>query len=162
MGVYASLYTDLIQGLADPDIPPFVVTEFETYTGLSSDDVGFAEAAATLGAQTGLSTFVSFAAFGLILFLKPPSRFFASWTRPDGDRRPAVLVAVLVVAFSGGLFVPWFTDYFGLTDAAEPVFQTVLPALLVWFCVLSAVYRFRLLDRALGLRDLTATGTSPR
>ena len=69
---------------------------------------------------------------------------------------------MLVVAFSGGLYVPWFTDYFGLTDAAEPVFQTVLPALLVWFCALSAVYRFRLLDRALGLRDLAATGTSPR
>jgi cation-transporting ATPase E len=162
VGVYASLYTGLIQGLADPDVPAFVVTEFESYTGLSSGDVGFAEAAATLGAQTGLSTFVSFASFGLILFLKPPSRLFASWTRPDGDRRPAVLVAVLVVAFSGGLFIPWFTDYFGLTDAAEPVFQTVLPALLIWFLVLSAVYRFCLLDRALGLRDLTRAGASPR
>jgi cation-transporting ATPase E len=60
------------------------------------------------------------------------------------------------------LFVPWFTDYFGLTDAAEPVFQTVLPALLVWFGVLSAVYRFRLLDRALGLRDLAGPDASPR
>jgi cation-transporting ATPase E len=152
--VYARLYTGLIQGLSDPGIPSFVVTEFEQYTGLSSDDVGFAEAAATLGAQTGLSTFVSFAAFLLILFLKPPWRFFASWTRPDGDRRPAVLVAVLVVAFSAGLFVPWFTDYFGLTDAAEPVFLTVLPALVLWFAVLTAAYRLRLLDRALGLAAL--------
>ncbi len=148
--VYARLYTALIQGLADPGVPRFVVTEFERYTGLSQDDVGFAEAAATLGAQTGLSTFVSYAAFLLILFLKPPSRFFASWTRPDGDRRPALLVAALVVAFSAGLFVPWFTDYFGLTDAAEPVFFTVLPALVLWFAVLSATYRLRLLDRVLG------------
>jgi cation-transporting ATPase E len=154
VGVYATLYTGLIQGLSSPDIPPFVVAEFESYTGLSSDDVGFAEAAATLGAQTGLSTFVSFAAFLLILFLKPPSRFFASWTRPDVDKRPAVLVAVLVVAFSGGLFVPWFTDYFGLTDAAEPVFFTVLPALVLWFVLLSAAYRFRVLERALGLAHL--------
>ena len=95
-------------------------------------------------------SFVSFAAFLLILFLKPPSRYFASWTRPDGDKRPAVLVAVLTVAFSIGLFVPWFTDYFGLSDAAKPVFFTVLPALLIWFTALSAAYRFRLLDRVLG------------
>ena len=132
-------------------MPAFVVTDFESYTGLSSADVGFAEAAATIGAQTALSTFVSYAAFLLILFLRPPNRFFASWTRPDGDRRPAVLVVALVAVFSAGLFVPAFTGYFGLTDAADPVFRTVLPALVVWFLLLSAVYRARLLDRALGL-----------
>jgi cation-transporting ATPase E len=60
-------------------------------------------------------------------------------------------VAVLVVTFSGLLFVPWFTDYFGLTDAADPVFRTVLPALLIWFGLMTAAYRFRVLERALGL-----------
>ena len=151
VAVYTRLYTGLLEGLSEADLPPFVRDEFEDYTGLSSDDVGFAEAAATIGAQTGLSTFVSYAAFLLILFLKPPNRWFAAWTRPDGDRRPALLVAALVVVFSAGLFWPTFTDYFGLTDAAEPVFQTVLPALLLWFAVLTAVYRLRLLERALGL-----------
>jgi cation-transporting P-type ATPase E len=77
--------------------------------------------------------------------------FFASWTRPDGDRRPAVLVAALVAVFSAGLFVPAFTGYFGLTDAADPVFRTVLPALVIWFALLSVAYRLRLLERALGL-----------
>jgi cation-transporting ATPase E len=162
VAVYATLYTDLIDALAGPDFPAFAITEFEQYTGLSSDDVGFAEAAATLGAQTGLSTFVSYAAFVLILFLKPPSRLFASWTRPDGDKRPAVLAAVLVVAFSAGLYVPWFTDYFGVTDAAEPVFLVVLPTLVVWFLLLSGAYRFRLLDRALGLDLLAEPGSTQR
>ncbi|SDY94918.1 cation-transporting ATPase E [Geodermatophilus africanus] len=162
VAVYATLYTDLIDALAGPDFPAFAITEFEQYTGLSSDDVGFAEAAATLGAQTGLSTFVSYAAFVLILFLKPPSRLFASWTRPDGDKRPAVLAAVLVVAFSAGLYVPWFTDYFGVTDAAEPVFLVVLPTLVVWFLLLSGAYRFRLLDRALGLELLAEPGSTQR
>lgn len=44
---------------------------------------------------------------------------------------------------------------FGLTEAAGPVFQT---ALMVWFAVLSAAYRFRLLDRALGLGSLPEHG----
>jgi cation-transporting ATPase E len=120
--------------------------------------VGFAEAAATIGAQTALSTFVSYAAFLLILFLKPSTRLFSSWTRPDGDKRPALLVAALVMAFSGLLFVPWFTNYFGLTHAADPVFRTVIPALVLWFLALSAAYRFRVLDHALGLTHLSTSG----
>jgi cation-transporting P-type ATPase E len=162
VGLYAFHYTFLLEGFTGAVVPDFVVTDFERYTGLSSDDVGFAEAAATVGAQTALSTFVSFAAFLLILFLKPPNRLFASWTRPDGDRRPAWLVVGLVLAFSGGLFVPAFTDYFGLTGAADPVFFTVLPTLVVWFLLLSAAYRVRLLDRALGLANLPPDGPAGR
>jgi cation-transporting P-type ATPase E len=150
VGLYAYHYTFLFEGLSRAGTPAEVLADFESYTGLSSDDVGFADAAATIGAQTALSTFVSYAAFLLILFLKPPHRFFAAWTRPDGDRRPAVLVVVLVVVFSGLLFVPWFTDYFGLTQAADPVFRTVLPALVLWFALLSWAYRSRMLERALG------------
>ncbi|MFW3170984.1 HAD-IC family P-type ATPase [Geodermatophilus sp. CPCC 206100] len=154
VGLYAYHYTFLSEGLSGPDVPDGVLAAFESYTGLSSDDVGFPEAAATIGAQTALSTFVSYAAFLLILFLKPPHRLFASWTGPDGDRRPALLVVALVAVFTAGLFLPAFTTYFGLTDAADPVVMTVLPALVLWFLCLTAAYRFRLLDRALGLRQL--------
>jgi cation-transporting P-type ATPase E len=162
VAVYAYHYTTLLRGFSGSDVPDFVVTAFERWSGVSSSDVGFAEAAATIGAQTALSTFVSYAAFLLILFLRPPNRLFASWTRPDGDRRPAVLVAVLVVAFTGGLFVEPFTDYFGLTHAADPIFRTVLPALVLWFVLLTAAYRFRLLERALGLQQLpAASATGP-
>ena len=34
------------------------------------------------------------------------------------------------------------------------MFTTVLPALVLWFVALSAAYRFRVLDRALGLHEL--------
>ncbi|MGY1673021.1 hypothetical protein [Geodermatophilus sp. SYSU D00710] len=33
---------------------------------------------------------MSYAGLLLILFLEPPNRWFAAWTRPDGDRRPAL------------------------------------------------------------------------
>ena len=122
---------------------------------LSSDDLGFDEAAATIGAQSALSTFVSYAAFLLILFLRPSTQLFSSWTRPDGDRRPLLLVAALVLTFTGLLFVDRFTDYFGLTHAADPVFSTVLPVLVLWFGILSLAYRFRVLERALGLAPRT-------
>ncbi len=53
-----------------------------------------------------------------------------SWTRPDGDRRPAVLVAVLVVAFSGAAVRPLRSP----TTSGSPTQRTrcsatVLPAL---------------------------------
>ena len=133
-----------------------MISEFESYTGLTYTDADFTEAAATIGAQTGLSTFVCLASFVLILFLAPPTRFFAAWTPPTDDRRPAVLVAVLVAVFAAVLFVPALSTYFGLTGPARPVFTTVLPALVLWFAALSAAYRFRLLDRVLGLSELPA------
>ena len=131
VGVYAYLYTLVSQGV-ETDMPPSVIESFEGYTGLTYGvDAGFAEAAATIGAQTGLSTFVSLASFVLILFLEPPTRFFASWTRPSPDKRPALLVAVLLVVFAAVLFTPVLSDYFGLTGSALPVFTTVLP---LWRC----------------------------
>ena len=118
----------MLNGFSDPDLPATLIAEFEHYTGISSDDADFTEAAATVGAQTGLSTFVSLASFVLILFLMPPHRFFASWTRPTDDRRPAVLVVVLVAVFAAVLFVPALSDYFGLTGPAKPRVHHRAPA----------------------------------
>jgi cation-transporting ATPase E len=154
VAVYAALYTRVTSAFTGDKIPPFVVAEFERYTGLTAGDPGFTDAAATIGAQTGLSTFVSLASLLLILFLVPPARLFAAWTAPTGDRRPAVLVVVLLAVLVGALFTPAVSDYFDLTGAAPPVYTTVLPVLAVWFVVLSVAYRFRVLDRLLGLRHL--------
>jgi cation-transporting P-type ATPase E len=151
--VYAALYTRVTEFLTSGRTPAQVISAFESYTGLTYTDADFAEAAATIGAQTGLSTFVCLASFVLILFLAPPTRFFAGWTRPTGDRRPAVLVAVLVTAFAAVLFIPTLSNYFGLTGPARAVFTLVLPALALWFVALTAAYRFRLLDRVLGLDE---------
>jgi cation-transporting ATPase E len=157
VAVYAYLYTMVSQGLADANPPDRLIEEFERYTGLTYGvDAGFTEAAATLGAQTGLSTFVSLASILLILFLEPPSRLFASWTRPSPDKRPAVLVAALLAALVAVLFTPALSDYFGLTGPAPPVYSVVLPALAVWFVALGAAYRLRLLDRVLGFQTLFA------
>ena len=114
------------------------------------------ETAATIGAQTGLSTFVSMASLLLILFLEPPHRVFAVWRPPSPDRRPAVLVVALLAALLTALVVPTLRDYFGLTRPAGIVYEIALPLLVVWFVALGAAYRFRVMDRLLGLTDLLA------
>jgi cation-transporting P-type ATPase E len=158
--VYAYLYTTVTDFLSSGRTPARVISDFESYTGLTYNDDDFTEASATIGAQTGLSTFVCLASFLLILFLAPPTRFFAAWTRPTGDRRPTVLVIVLVAVFGAVLFVPTLSNYFGLTGPAPAVFDTVLPALALWFAALTAAYRLRVLDRVLGLGELPATGAT--
>jgi cation-transporting P-type ATPase E len=158
VAVYAFLYTKVAGAFTGTEVPARVVAEFERYTGLTYGvDTDFADAAATIGAQTGLSTFVSLASVLLILFLEPPSRLFAAWTRPTPDKRPALLVAALLIMLIIALFTPPLSDYFGLTGAAPPVYTTVLPVLVFWFLALSVAYRFRLLDRLLGLGDLPKT-----
>jgi cation-transporting ATPase E len=152
--VYAYLYRSVAAGFASGRTPAQVISAFESYTGLTYNDGEFATASSTLGAQTGLSTFVCLASFLLILFLAPPTRLFAAWTDPVTDRRPALLVAALSVAFAAVLFIPALYLYFGLTGPTSQVFSTVLPALALWFVTLSLTYRFRLLDRILGLGSL--------
>jgi cation-transporting ATPase E len=152
--VYAFLYERILRGVSSGRTPAQVISAFESYTGLTYTDADFTTAAATIGAQTGLSTFVCLASFVLILFLMPPTRVFAAWTRPVADRRPTLLVAGLLAAFAAVLFVPALSTYFGLTNAAAPVFTAVLPALALWFITLSAAYRLRLLDRILGVGQL--------
>jgi cation-transporting ATPase E len=152
--VYAFLYENVSRFLTSGRTPAEVVRDFESYTGLAYTDADFTTAAATIGAQTGLSTFVCLASFLLILFLAPPTRFFASWTRPTDDRRPTALVAVLVVVLGVVTTVPALYNYFGITSTNPFVLTVVLVPLVPWFAALSAAYRYRLLDRVLGLDGL--------
>lgn len=157
VAVYTYLYALIIRGFNDPNIRDRMVTEFQQYTDLTYGDAGFTQAAATIGAQTGLSTFVSLASILLVLFLKPPARLFAAWTPPTADKRPTVLVAALLVGLLAALIIPTLQNYFGLTRPADVVYETALPVLVVWFIALAAAYRYRLLDRLLGLPDLLGT-----
>ena len=159
VAAYTFLFTTITQGFDDPNLRDRLAAEFQQYTGLTYGvDADFVQAAATLGAQTGLSTFVSLASILLILFLEPPTRLFAAWTRPHPDKRPLVLVVALLAGLVAALVVPTLRDYFGLTRPAGIVYQTALPLLLVWFLALSAAYRLRVMDRLLGLADLVRDG----
>ena len=162
VAIYTFLYTSVTRGFDDPLVRDRLITEFEQYTDLTYGvDPDFVEAAATIGAQTGLSTFVSLASLLLILFLAPPTRWFAAWSHPVPDKRPAVLVAVLLAGLITALVVPALRDYFGLTRPAGIVYDTVLPMLLFWFLALAATYRFNVMDRLLGLSEMLTDSSAP-
>jgi cation-transporting P-type ATPase E len=56
--------------------------------------------------------------------------------------------------FAAVLFVPTLYSYFGLTAGNSYVLAICLIAVALWFAALTAAYRFRLFDRALGLDAL--------
>ena len=150
--IYTAIHQLILEGFSTGRTPLEIIDDFERYTGLDyGADADFPAAAATIGAQTALSTFFCYASFLLILFLAPPSRFFAAWTRPTGDRRPALLVAALFVTFSIVLMVPALWSYFGLTGPESFLFLIVLLSLLPWSAALTVALRYRLFDRLLGL-----------
>jgi cation-transporting P-type ATPase E len=156
--VYAYLYRQITVGFTESPFPEAVAL-FEQYTGISSGDPTFVAASATLGAQSGLSVFVSTTAIVLILFLEPPHRFFSAWTTVSPDRRPTWLALGLLVAFAVVLIVPATRTYFGLTAPDPPVLEVPAVALLLWFVSVSLVLRHRVLERILGLRvDTPAAG----
>jgi cation-transporting ATPase E len=148
VSVYAVLY-QFILTLPGKRVPDHLIARFEEFTGLLSSQATFTEQAATVVAQTGLTVFTSFAAFVLILFLKPPARLFASWTPVCRDKRPAILAGALAVTFCVILATPVLSDYFGLFPdvAAFAVAGIALPP---WFLLLSAVWRWNLLSRMIG------------
>ena len=155
--VYAYLYQLVITGLVTRDTPGGSGM-WERYTGLAASDPDFVEAAATLGAQSGLSVFVSSTAIVLILLLEPPHRIFTAWAPVSDDRRPTFLALALFAAFAVVLLIPATQEYFGLTAPDPPVVQASAVALVAWFVTLGLALRHRVLERILGLYPRPTVG----
>jgi cation-transporting P-type ATPase E len=155
--VYAYLYQLVTTGLTSTTDPRGTGL-WERYTGLAPGDPDFVEASATLGAQSGLSVFVSTTAIVLILLLEPPHRLFTAWTPVSSDRRPTWLALGLFVAFAVVLIVPATRAYFGLTAPDPPVLEIPGIALVLWFVTLSLALRSRVLEQVLGLHPRPTVG----
>jgi cation-transporting ATPase E len=159
--VYALLHAWLPARIHAGGMSADELARFEAITGTARSGPGFVEAAVTVGAQTGMSAFTTLSSFVLLLFLKPPHRFFAAWTAPVPDRRPAWLAALLTVTFLIVASVPALASSFGLAVAPE-VFVIAVPAVLVWYVALAAAFRCRVVDRLIGLAPRRATDPATR
>jgi cation-transporting ATPase E len=148
--VYALLHAWLPGRLRAEAMSTDELARFEAVTGVARSEPGFAEAATTLGAQTGVSAFTTLASFVLLLFLRPPHRFFAAWTAPVRDRRPAWLGGLLTVTFLIVAAVPVLSSSFGLAVVPE-LFVIAVPAVLVWYGALAAAFRSGVVDRLVAL-----------
>jgi cation-transporting ATPase E len=101
-----------------------------------------------------LTYFLSVCGLLLVIFVEPPSRFWAGSDEPSGDRRPtwltiALLVGVLLIAF-----VPGLSELFDLRPV-EPLDMVVVGvAAAVWMLVVRWAWNRHLLERFLGIKSV--------
>lgn len=136
----------------DTAITSQVIARFERNTGLTYQaGEEFGLTAARIVAQTALSTFLTFSALLLLIFLEPPMAFFAGLRPVSPDWRPTLLALVLIVLFVISLYTPLVANYLGFVRLFRPVWRDVLVSLVVWFVGLWLLWRRRWLDRLLAV-----------
>ena len=110
-------------------------------------------ALATPGAQSVLTSFLVFTGLALVAFVEPPTRWLAVVRPLTKDRRPALLAVGLAIAY---LFVMAFGTLravFALQPLRTIEWGILVVALAVWILVMRPVWRYRLVERFIGLGD---------
>ena len=107
--------------------------------------------AATAQARTALTTFLVFAGLFLIVFVEPPTAWFAVAEPITADRRPTLLAMLLAAGYVAVLLTPPAREFFSfaLPGVREAVLATGAAA--VWVPLVRQFWKRRLVDRFLGL-----------
>ena len=102
-------------------------------------------------AQTVLTYFLAVCGLLLVIFIEPPSRFWAGGDKFSGDRRPTWLTIALLVGLLAIAFVPGLSELFDLRPIALPDMAVVGVAAAVWMLLVRWAWKNRLLERFLGI-----------
>ncbi len=87
----------------------------------------------------------------LLVFVEPPIRFFAGGDELSGDWRPTILAGIMLAALVAILNIGFLRDFFGLGKMSQQDFALILGIVVVWAVVLRSIWRYRVLDRFLGV-----------
>ena len=87
----------------------------------------------------------------LLLFLKPPTRFWVGGEPLSGDWRYAIVALVLLVIYFVIVMIPPLRTFFELAQLSAPSYLFVGLVALEWCLILRAIWRSRFLDRFLGI-----------
>jgi cation-transporting ATPase E len=113
-------------------------------------------------AKTSVTTFLIYVGVLVLLFTEPPTRLFAVIDAISPDRRPAYLAIILGVSYALVLLIPPLREFFnlsllGLRDAVIVLLGVATWAVRVWI-----FWRFRFVDRFLGMDDAAPAAHYPR
>src|SRR5919199_649920 len=105
-------------------------------------------------AQTLLTYFLTVCGLLLVMFVEPPSRFWAGSDEPSSDRRPAWLTLALLIVVLLIAFVPALSELFDLRPI-EPVDMAVVGvAAAVWVFLVRWAWNRHWLERFLGINSV--------
>jgi cobalamin synthase len=101
-------------------------------------------------AQTVVISFLTVCGLLLVMFVEPPSRFWAGRDEPSGDRRPTWLAIALLLGLLTIAFVPTLSGIFDLRPVKPLDAVVIAVAAVVWVFLVRWAWRRRLLERFLG------------
>jgi cation-transporting ATPase E len=122
------------------------------------DTAGAVAAAETL-AKTAVTTFLVYIGLLVIVFVEPPTARLAVAEPLSPDRRPTELAAILGIAYFVVLQVPPLRDFFSLQSLSPGDWLVVIAGVLAWTALVWVFWRYRFVDRFLGLPPLDGVGT---
>jgi cation-transporting P-type ATPase E len=110
-----------------------------------------AMAAATAQARTALTTFLVFVGLFLVVFVEPPTPWFAVAEPQSPDWRPTILAMALAAGYVAVLLAPPAREFFSfaLPGVREAVLATGAAA--IWVPLVRTFWKRRLVDRFLGV-----------
>lgn len=112
---------------------------------------------AQLLAQSALTTFAVCSGLLLVPFVVPPARFWVGGSRLSGDWRPTLLAAGLLLAYLVVIVMPPLRTFFSLTALHSLDYLFIGAAALIWSLIQRWLWRGRLLERLLQLREENET-----
>ncbi len=109
------------------------------------DPLGFREAVAV--GQTSLAAFLVLVGLLLVVFVEPPTDWWTGGDVLSGDRRPALLVAVLGLGFAAVLASPVLRSMFELAVLDWLAGALIVGATAMWLLGVRWAWKQRLLER---------------
>src|SRR5215207_8334373 len=101
-------------------------------------------------AQTVVISFLTVCGLLLVMFVEPPSRFWAGRDEPSGDRRPTWLAIGLLLGLLAIAVVPPLSGIFDLRPVKPLDAVVIAAAAAVWVFLVRWAWRRRLLERFVG------------
>ncbi len=101
-------------------------------------------------AESCLVAFLILTGLLLVVFTRPPTRWWAVVDRPVGDWRPTILAAVLAAIFLGAWVSP-LGHLFVLQRVAGLLMGLTFAAVLLWLIIIRTIWRLGLARRTVGL-----------
>jgi cation-transporting ATPase E len=130
------------------------IEPFQEYVLVEREDLSV-EAEATevaiLVAQTSLTFFTLFAGLVLVIYVEPPTEFFAGGDVVGGDLRPTILTVGLFFGFIIAMLIDPIRHFFEILPLPPLAYLGIGGTVIIWALVLRLVWREEWLERFLGL-----------
>ena len=155
LAIFTMMHNRVTVGLTSYDMPPQLLQRFEAYTGQTvSAGTDSVDVMADIAAQTALSIFISYTAFLLVIFVKPPIPFFVGGAPLSDDKRPTWLAIGLILLFLIILFIEPLSNYFGLIRFGWPLYLMLGVVAMVWALLLRTIWRASWFERFLLIENI--------